>query len=102
MSLKAPHDLRTHDTQPQPATARAHITSLSINNSIITPKIAHHFHCQYSTIQQPHIRSPAMAHPFRPASPAEELLPYYEELGDDNISYCFRDFDVERNFDLFD
>ncbi|EOA82120.1 uncharacterized protein SETTUDRAFT_142102 [Exserohilum turcica Et28A] len=43
-----------------------------------------------------------MASPFRPALPAEDLPAYYQELDDDNIRYCFRDFDVERNFDLFD
>jgi hypothetical protein len=43
-----------------------------------------------------------MANPFRPASPAERLPAYYQDIGDDNIRYCFRDFDSERNFDLFD
>jgi hypothetical protein len=43
-----------------------------------------------------------MANPFRPASPAEKLPAYYQDTGDDNIRYCFRDFDSERNFDLFD
>ncbi|CAI9633542.1 unnamed protein product [Alternaria burnsii] len=41
-------------------------------------------------------------HPFRPASPAERLPAYYQDTGDENIQYCFRDFDSERNFDLFD
>ncbi|KAF1837553.1 hypothetical protein BDW02DRAFT_117739 [Decorospora gaudefroyi] len=43
-----------------------------------------------------------MAFPFRPAAPAEELPAYYQDLGDDNIRHCFRDFDVERNFEHFD
>ncbi|EDU40010.1 conserved hypothetical protein [Pyrenophora tritici-repentis Pt-1C-BFP] len=43
-----------------------------------------------------------MASPFRPADPAEKLPAYYEDIEDDNIQHCFRDFDVERNFDLFD
>ncbi|OAK98970.1 hypothetical protein IQ06DRAFT_25836 [Phaeosphaeriaceae sp. SRC1lsM3a] len=43
-----------------------------------------------------------MVGPFRPASPAEDLPSYYHELGDENIQHCFRDFDNERNFDLFD
>ncbi|KAH8730972.1 hypothetical protein GQ44DRAFT_767543 [Phaeosphaeriaceae sp. PMI808] len=43
-----------------------------------------------------------MAGPFRPASPTEDLPAYYQELGDENIEYCFRNFDLERNFDLFD
>lgn len=44
----------------------------------------------------------AMASPFRPASPAEDLPTYYQDLEDDNIRHNFRDFDSERNFDLFD
>ena len=43
-----------------------------------------------------------MTSPFRPADPAERLPAYYEELDDDVIQNCFRNFDVERNFDLFD
>ncbi|CAO2650583.1 Nn.00g018750.m01.CDS01 [Neocucurbitaria sp. VM-36] len=43
-----------------------------------------------------------MAGPFRPASPAEDLLAYYHDLGDETIQHCFRNFDLERNFDLFD
>lgn len=43
-----------------------------------------------------------MAGPFRPASPAEDLPSYYTDLSDDSIQHCFRNFDVERNFDLFD
>ncbi|KAF1953327.1 hypothetical protein CC80DRAFT_527324 [Byssothecium circinans] len=43
-----------------------------------------------------------MEAPFRPASAAEELPSYYQDLDDDDISYSFRDFDNERNFDLFD
>jgi hypothetical protein len=39
---------------------------------------------------------------FRPASPAEELPAYYQDLQDDDISEAFRDFDDGRNFDLFD
>jgi hypothetical protein len=39
---------------------------------------------------------------FRPASPAEDLPSYYQDLGDENIQHCFRNFDNERNFDLFD
>lgn len=42
------------------------------------------------------------ATPFRPAEPAEDLPTYYQELGDEAIQHCFRDFDLERNFDLFD
>ncbi|KAK3203703.1 hypothetical protein GRF29_106g386842 [Pseudopithomyces chartarum] len=40
--------------------------------------------------------------PFRPASPAEELPSYYEDLCDPEILSSFRDFDNTRNFDLFD
>jgi hypothetical protein len=43
-----------------------------------------------------------MLSPFRPAAPAEELLSYYSDLGDDNVRRCFRDFDVQDNFSLFD
>ncbi|KAF2856212.1 hypothetical protein T440DRAFT_463549 [Plenodomus tracheiphilus IPT5] len=43
-----------------------------------------------------------MAGPFQPATPAEDLPAYYEDLGDENIQHCFRNFDLERNFDLFD
>jgi hypothetical protein len=43
-----------------------------------------------------------MAGPFRPASPAENLPAYYNDLGDENIQHCFRNFDDKRNFDLFD
>lgn len=43
-----------------------------------------------------------MAGPFRPSSPAEDLPAYYNDLGDENIQHCFRNFDNERNFDLFD
>ncbi|KAF2463191.1 uncharacterized protein BDR25DRAFT_307938 [Lindgomyces ingoldianus] len=43
-----------------------------------------------------------MAGPFRPASPAVDLSPYYQELSDDDITESFRNFDDERNFDLFD
>jgi hypothetical protein len=43
-----------------------------------------------------------MASPFRHASPAEELPAYYQDLGDDNIRHCFRNFDTGHNFDLFD
>jgi hypothetical protein len=43
-----------------------------------------------------------MATPFRPASSAEDLPSYYSELGDEDIQHCFRNFDLERNFDLFD
>jgi hypothetical protein len=43
-----------------------------------------------------------MAGPFRPASPAENLPAYYQGLGDETIQHCFRNFDNERNFDLFD
>lgn len=43
-----------------------------------------------------------MAGPFRPAAPAEDLPTYYQELGNEDIQHCFRNFDLERNFDLFD
>lgn len=43
-----------------------------------------------------------MEGPFRPASPAEELPAYYQDLQDDEILENFRDFDNGRNFDLFD
>ncbi|KAH3918513.1 hypothetical protein HBI56_134530 [Parastagonospora nodorum] len=43
-----------------------------------------------------------MAGPFRPSSPAEDLPAYYNDLGDETIQHCFRNFDNERNFDLFD
>ena len=43
-----------------------------------------------------------MAGPFRPASPAEDLPAYYHDLGDETIRHCFRNFDLDRNFDLFD
>lgn len=39
---------------------------------------------------------------FRPPPPAEELPPYYQDLGDDDISASFKNFDDERNFDFFD
>ncbi|USP74309.1 hypothetical protein yc1106_01583 [Curvularia clavata] len=55
--------------------------------------------------QRPPLRTSnpkAMASPFRPASPAEDLPTYYQDLEDDNIRHNFRDFDSERNFDLFD
>lgn len=40
--------------------------------------------------------------PLRPASPAERLPAYYEDFEDEEILASFRDFDNERNFDLFD
>lgn len=40
--------------------------------------------------------------PLRTASPAERLPSYYEDLHDEEILASFRDFDNERNFDLFD
>jgi hypothetical protein len=43
-----------------------------------------------------------MASPFRPASPAEDLPAYYNDLADETIQHCFRNFDTEHNFDLFD
>jgi hypothetical protein len=43
-----------------------------------------------------------MASPFRPASLAEDLPAYYQEIPDENVQHCFRDFDNARNFDLFD
>ncbi|KAJ4323055.1 hypothetical protein N0V94_002079 [Neodidymelliopsis sp. IMI 364377] len=43
-----------------------------------------------------------MATPLRPASPAEDLPQYYQDLGDADITDCFRNFDLEKNFDLFD
>lgn len=43
-----------------------------------------------------------MAGPFRPASPPENLPAYYQDLGDENVQHCFRNFDLDRNFDLFD
>jgi len=43
-----------------------------------------------------------MATPFRPASAAEELPTYYQDLCDEEISWSFRDFDIEGNFELFD
>ncbi|KAF2639817.1 hypothetical protein P280DRAFT_402517 [Massarina eburnea CBS 473.64] len=47
-------------------------------------------------------RGPFREAPFRPAAPAEELPAYYRDLNDDDISYSFRDFDKESNFDIFD
>jgi hypothetical protein len=44
----------------------------------------------------------AMDGPFRPASPAEELPAYYQDLKDEEIQAAFRNFDIDRNFDLFD
>jgi hypothetical protein len=44
----------------------------------------------------------AMEGPFRPASPAEDLPAYYQDLEDDEVLESFRNFDDERNFDLFD
>jgi hypothetical protein len=43
-----------------------------------------------------------MATPLRPASPAEDLPQYYQDLGDTDITDCFRNFDLEKNFDVFD
>lgn len=43
-----------------------------------------------------------MATPFRPGSPAQDLPQYYHDLGDTDITDCFRNFDLEKNFDLFD
>ncbi|KAJ4362757.1 hypothetical protein N0V95_001248 [Ascochyta clinopodiicola] len=43
-----------------------------------------------------------MATPLRPASPAEDLPQYYQDLGDTDITDCFRNFDLEKNFDIFD
>ncbi|KAF2706874.1 hypothetical protein K504DRAFT_384788 [Pleomassaria siparia CBS 279.74] len=40
--------------------------------------------------------------PFRPTSPPEELPAYYNDLHDDDITAAFRDFDQDRNYDLFD
>lgn len=43
-----------------------------------------------------------MEGPFRPASVAEALPPYYYDTKDEEITAAFRNFDVECNFDLFD
>ncbi|KZM18463.1 hypothetical protein ST47_g10382 [Ascochyta rabiei] len=43
-----------------------------------------------------------MATLLRPASPAEDLPQYYQDLGDTDITNCFRNFDLEKNFDRFD
>lgn len=43
-----------------------------------------------------------MVTPFRPASPAQDLPQYYHDFGDVDITDCFRNFDLEKNFDLFD
>ncbi|KAF1840962.1 uncharacterized protein K460DRAFT_321643 [Cucurbitaria berberidis CBS 394.84] len=43
-----------------------------------------------------------MAGPFRPASAPEDLPTYYHDLGDENVQHCFRNFDLDRNFDQFD
>ncbi|KAH7130610.1 hypothetical protein B0J11DRAFT_483325 [Dendryphion nanum] len=43
-----------------------------------------------------------MDQPFRPATPMGDLPTYYSDLGDEDITAAFRDFDDERNFDLFD
>lgn len=43
-----------------------------------------------------------MANPFRPASAAEDLPAYYQDLCDETVQHCFRNFDSERNFDQFD
>jgi len=43
-----------------------------------------------------------MAAPFRPAAPAEDLPIYYQNIEDENVQHCFRDFDSEPNFELFD
>ncbi|KAJ4354379.1 uncharacterized protein N0V89_006115 [Didymosphaeria variabile] len=43
-----------------------------------------------------------MNEPLRPASPAERLPSYYDDLCDEEIQAAFRNFDDERNFDLFD
>jgi hypothetical protein len=40
--------------------------------------------------------------PFRPASPAEELPAYYQDLRDEEIQASFRNFDLDSNYDLFD
>ena len=43
-----------------------------------------------------------MGEPFRPASPTEDLPAYYRDRGDEDISAAFRNFDLDRNYDLFD
>lgn len=43
-----------------------------------------------------------MAGSFRPVAPPEDLPGYYRDLADETIQHCFRNFDTERNFDLFD
>jgi hypothetical protein len=43
-----------------------------------------------------------MTSPFRPAAPAESLPAYYNDLSDETIQHCFRNFDNVGNFDLFD
>jgi hypothetical protein len=43
-----------------------------------------------------------MPSPFRPPSPAEDLPPYYNDLGDENIQHSFRNFDTPATFDAFD
>ncbi|KAF2120550.1 hypothetical protein BDV96DRAFT_565077 [Lophiotrema nucula] len=39
---------------------------------------------------------------FRLATPSEELPAYYQDLNDEDITALFQNFDVEKNFDLFD
>lgn len=43
-----------------------------------------------------------MNRPFRPASHPGELPAYYYGLKDEEITAAFRDFDEERNFEIFD
>ena len=43
-----------------------------------------------------------MAPSFRPATVEDQLPTYYSDLGDEEITEAFRNFDVESNFDLFD
>ncbi|KAL5114679.1 hypothetical protein ACEQ8H_007412 [Pleosporales sp. CAS-2024a] len=43
-----------------------------------------------------------MVEPFRPSTSAEELPTYYNDLSDDTISHCFRNFDLSHNFDALD
>ncbi|KAF2182213.1 hypothetical protein K469DRAFT_728985 [Zopfia rhizophila CBS 207.26] len=43
-----------------------------------------------------------MEGPFRPASTADNLPSYYQDLKDEDITASVRNFDDERHFDLFD
>lgn len=95
----------THDTHPNVASTSSRHRCLEWSLSFFKDACAH---LPYLANAPPHPLATSlgnkrvMTSPFRPASPAESLPAYYNDLSDETIQHCFRNFDNVENFDLFD